>query len=176
MSQCAAAAAVAGVARWGIDCWAARQPARQPAGRPAGQPKPRKISCLLWFACPPLASTNPPPHRPPARPACLPTCSLDDVVMGGISESGFVVRQGAGEDGGPAGVFAGRVTTQNNGGFASVRTRNLEPALDLDAFEGLQLRVRGDGMRYKLIIRCDPGWDSVGYTQGFDTQPGEQIR
>lgn len=96
--------------------------------------------------------------------------------MGGISESGFVIRQGAGEDGGPAGVFAGRVTSQNNGGFASVRTRNLEPPLDLGAFEGLQLRVKGDGMRYKLIIRCDAGWDSVGYTQGFNTQPGEQIR
>lgn len=100
--------------------------------------------------------------------------SLDDVVMGGISESGFVIRQGAGEDGGPAGVFAGRVTSQNNGGFASVRTRNLEPPLDLGAFEGLQLRVKGDGMRYKLIIRCDAGWDSVGYTQGFNTQPGWQ--
>ena len=51
---------------------------------------------------------------------------------------------------------------ENNGGFASVRTRNIEPAADLAAYEGLALRVlnRGNGamvltsrqrfMRYKL--------------------------
>lgn len=42
------------------------------------------------------------------------------------------------------------------------------------AYEGLELRIKGDGKRYKLIIRCDPGWDSVGYTKSFDTQPGGQ--
>lgn len=98
--------------------------------------------------------------------------SLDDVVMGGISESGFAIRQGAGEDGGPCGVFGGNVTSANNGGFASVRTRNLEPPLDLSGADGLELRVKGNGLRYKLILRCDNGWDTVGYTGYFDTQPG----
>ena len=37
--------------------------------------------------------------------------ALDDVVMGGRSESGFDVRPGAGEDGGAAGMFSGRVRT-----------------------------------------------------------------
>lgn len=37
--------------------------------------------------------------------------SLDDVVMGGRSESGFQVEAGAGEDGDAAGVFSGLVTT-----------------------------------------------------------------
>ncbi|KAL4859726.1 putative complex I intermediate-associated protein 30 [Chlorella vulgaris] len=100
--------------------------------------------------------------------------SLDDVVMGGASSSGFFVQQGAGEDGGPAGVFAGNITSANNGGFASVRTRNLDPPLDLQAYAGLELRIKGDGQRYKLIIRCDPGWDSVGHTLSFPTQPGWQ--
>jgi hypothetical protein len=45
---------------------------------------------------------------------------LDDVVMGGASQSTLAVRQGAGEAGRPAGVFGGRVTEANNGGFASV--------------------------------------------------------
>ena len=45
---------------------------------------------------------------------------LDDVVMGGVSQSGFEVRQGAGEQGGPAGLFNGQVSSSNNGGFASV--------------------------------------------------------
>lgn len=35
---------------------------------------------------------------------------------------------------------------------------------------GLELRVKGNGLRYKCIIRTDPGWDAVGYTLAFDTQ------
>lgn len=45
---------------------------------------------------------------------------LDDVVMGGVSESGFEVVSGAGEDSQPAGIFSGLVSSSNNGGFASV--------------------------------------------------------
>ncbi len=45
---------------------------------------------------------------------------LDDVVMGGVSESGFEVVSGAGEDGQSAGIFSGVVSSSNNGGFASV--------------------------------------------------------
>lgn len=44
---------------------------------------------------------------------------LDDVVMGGVSESGFAVVSGAGENGQPAGIFSGLVSSSNNGGFAS---------------------------------------------------------
>jgi Complex I intermediate-associated protein 30 (CIA30) len=40
--------------------------------------------------------------------------------------------------------------TENNGGFASVRTRNIEPAADLAAYEGLALRVS------KCIKRIQP--------------------
>ena len=45
---------------------------------------------------------------------------LDDVVMGGVSESGFAVVSNAGENGQPAGIFSGLVSSSNNGGFASV--------------------------------------------------------
>lgn len=98
---------------------------------------------------------------------------LDDVVMGGASQSTLAVRQGAGEAGRPAGVFGGRVTEANNGGFASVRTRTLDPPLNLSAYAGLELRLRGDGQRYKLIVRPDPAWDGIGYTASFDTVAGE---
>jgi NAD(P)-dependent dehydrogenase (short-subunit alcohol dehydrogenase family) len=99
---------------------------------------------------------------------------LDDVVMGGASVSGLEARAGASEGGAaPAGVFSGRVTSANNGGFASVRTRNLDPPLDLGAYAGLELRLKGDGQRYKLILRMEPAWDGVGYTASFDTRPGE---
>ena len=107
-----------------------------------------------------------------ATPSPLAFGSLDDVVMGGVSESSFAVTPGAGEGGGPAGVFSGVVRYENNGGFASVRSRNADPRLDCGAYAGLALRVRGDGQRYKLILRTDPGWDSITYCASFDTAAG----
>ena len=53
-----------------------------------------------------------------------------------------------------------------------VRTRNLEPPLDLSAYEGLELRVKGDGLRYKLVLRSESAWDGIGYTASFDTTAG----
>ncbi len=53
-----------------------------------------------------------------------------------------------------------------------MRTRNIEPALDLSPYEGLELRLKGDGLRYKLIIRTENAWDGIGYTASFDTAPG----
>jgi uncharacterized protein YbjT (DUF2867 family) len=98
---------------------------------------------------------------------------LDDVVMGGVSVSGFQVVPTAGEGGAPAGVFSGRLSTANSGGFASVRTRNWAPApLDASGAEGIALRVRGDGQRYKLFIRTEAGWDALAYGASFDTPPG----
>lgn len=39
------------------------------------------------------------------------------------------------------------------GGFASVRTRNLAPPLDVSPYGGMALRLFGDGQRYKFIMR-----------------------
>lgn len=92
---------------------------------------------------------------------------VDDVVMGGVSESGIErVATGA--------LFSGVVSTENSGGFASVRTRDLAP-LDLSAYEGVRLRVRGDGNRYKVLLRDSDRWDGVGYSASFDTVPNDWI-
>ncbi|CAH9137924.1 unnamed protein product [Cuscuta epithymum] len=99
--------------------------------------------------------------------------ALDDVVMGGVSESTFVIDPTGGEDGKPTGVFKGNVTTANNGGFASTRTKNFPVPEDLSAYDGLELRLRGDGCHYKLIIRTSRDWDTVGYTVSFDTMEGQ---
>nr|BAJ33613.1 unnamed protein product [Eutrema halophilum] len=56
----------------------------------------------------------------------LPWGALDDVVMGGVSESNFLVDLTGGENGGPTGIFKGIVSTTNNGGFTSVRTKVTE--------------------------------------------------
>ena len=97
---------------------------------------------------------------------------LDDVVMGGASVSEFRVVQGAGEDGvSPGGVFTGTLTEAGGGGFASVRTKNFEPPLDLSSAAGIALRVRGDGRRYKLILRNSAGWDTPTHTAVFQSPP-----
>ncbi|KAE8689464.1 hypothetical protein F3Y22_tig00110937pilonHSYRG00067 [Hibiscus syriacus] len=95
--------------------------------------------------------------------------ALDDVVMGGISESTFRIDRTGGENGKPTGLFKGIVSTANNGGFSSIRTKNFSSPVDLSAYDGLELRLKGDGRRYKLIVRTSTDWDTVGYTASFDT-------
>jgi hypothetical protein len=92
--------------------------------------------------------------------------ALDDVVMGGVSDSSIRVGDGVA-------IFSGRVSTENSGGFASVRTRNFEPAIDLSGYTGIELTVKGDGNRYKFLVRDDDSWDSVGYSHSFDTVSNE---
>lgn len=88
--------------------------------------------------------------------------AIDDVVMGGVSTSRFQVLENQC-------FFAGQVSTANNGGFASIRSRKFEPALDLGAYDGIELRVKGDGKRYKFILRSDRLWDGTAYCYSFDT-------
>lgn len=87
---------------------------------------------------------------------------LDDIVMGGVSESSIRLIDSTA-------LFTGVVSTANSGGFVSVRTRNLEPPLNLSDCEGIQLRVKGDGKRYKFIVRNQAKWDGIGYCYSFDT-------
>lgn len=88
--------------------------------------------------------------------------AIDDVVMGGVSSSDIRFMDGYA-------LFAGNVSTDNSGGFASIRTRTFERPIDLSAFEGLELRLKGDGKRYKLILRGESRWDGIGYCASFDT-------
>lgn len=92
--------------------------------------------------------------------------AVDDVVMGGISESRIRLTDGYA-------VFSGDVSTENSGGFASVRTRNFEPSFNLSNYTGIELRVKGDGQRYKLFVRTEAKWDGVGYAYSFNTSSTE---
>ncbi len=87
---------------------------------------------------------------------------INDGVMGGLSES-RITATGSG-----TALFTGTVSLERNGGFASIRTDL--PCLDLSGHSGLYLRVRGDGHRYRLRLRCDHGFDGVAYQAGFATQ------
>jgi hypothetical protein len=90
--------------------------------------------------------------------------SLDDVVMGGVSASQVVWKDGL--------VFTGNVSTANSGGFASIRTRNVDPPINLAQWQGTVLHVNGDGQRYKWILRDNSSWDSLAYSRSFDTMAG----
>jgi hypothetical protein len=92
--------------------------------------------------------------------------AVDDVVMGGVSESGIRLMSGYA-------LFSGNVSIENSGGFASVRTRNFDPSLNLSNYQGIELRVKGDGQRYKIFVRTEATWDGLGYAYSFDTKPDE---
>ncbi|AOY83284.1 CIA30 family protein [Moorena producens JHB] len=94
--------------------------------------------------------------------------AVDDVVMGGVSESSIRLIN-------KAALFTGNVSTANSGGFVSVRTRNLPTPLNLAEYEGLELRVKGDGQRYKFILRNESKWDGIAYCYSFDTQKDQWI-
>jgi hypothetical protein len=88
--------------------------------------------------------------------------SIDDRVMGGISQS----RWSPSKEG--SAIFQGEVSLANNGGFASVRSSTEKR--DWSGFRGLVLRVRGDGKRYLLNVKCDPEFDGVSYRASFETR------
>lgn len=88
--------------------------------------------------------------------------AVDDRIMGGASQSQPEDIDGIGLR------FSGRVSLENNGGFASIRSSNDQ--YNLSAYSGLILRLRGDGKRYKLSLRTDRFFDGVSYQVAFATE------
>ena len=95
----------------------------------------------------------------------LPWSIVNDDVMGGRSTSRISRTNEA------TALFEGFVSLENNGGFAS--TRAAFQSLDLSAYEGVALRVKGDGRRYQLRFRQDGAFDGVAYGVEFATAPRE---
>jgi monofunctional biosynthetic peptidoglycan transglycosylase len=96
-------------------------------------------------------------------PDACPWFAIDDVVMGGVSRSTVRIENGRA-------VFTGVVSLEHGGGFASVRS---QPGLcDLSDYTGIELTLRGDGRRYKLRLKTDPGFDGVNWETAFTTEAG----
>ena len=95
----------------------------------------------------------------------VPWSIVNDGVMGGRSTSKISLTNER------TALFTGFVSLENNGGFAS--TRAAFQSLDLSAYEGVTLRVKGDGRRYQLRFRQDGAFDGVAYGVEFKTTPGE---
>lgn len=89
--------------------------------------------------------------------------AVDDRVMGGLSRSTL-------SSGGGRAAFEGELSTEQDGGFASVRSA-IEP-VDLSGREGIALRVRGDGRAYALRVRTDTRLDGVSYLASFAPTAG----
>jgi monofunctional biosynthetic peptidoglycan transglycosylase len=89
---------------------------------------------------------------------------VHDGVMGGLSDGRATAVEGAVR-------FAGHVSLENNGGFASFRLDARLP--DLSGHDGLRLRVRGDGRVVKLSLRTDRAWDGISWQAPFATRAGE---
>jgi NADH dehydrogenase [ubiquinone] 1 alpha subcomplex assembly factor 1 len=70
--------------------------------------------------------------------------AVSDGVMGGVSDGRFKVT----EEG--TLKFFGTLSLENNGGFASVRTK--PTVLDIKAGDTIAVRVKGDGREYVLNI------------------------
>lgn len=94
--------------------------------------------------------------------------NVDDPVMGGISKSDTRVVDRSKH--GPALVFSGEVSLENNGGFCSTRTEGHEWNLAADV-TAIELEARGDGKSYKFTVRTDEH-DQGSYRHEFDTRAG----
>ncbi len=87
--------------------------------------------------------------------------TVNDGVMGGVSRSVFMRESDS------TAVFKGKVSPENNGGFASVRT-TLAENLSMGC-ASLAIRVKGDGKTYSLRCHTDDGLGGVSYDAPFTT-------
>ncbi len=85
---------------------------------------------------------------------------VDDGVMGGLSQGTIKLN----EDG--HAVFSGFVTTENNGGFSSVRY-NFDRK-DISGFTYVLLKIKGDGKAYQFRIKKNR-YDRASYINTFET-------
>jgi monofunctional biosynthetic peptidoglycan transglycosylase len=93
--------------------------------------------------------------------------AVNDGVMGGVSDGRFRItpRQTL--------EFYGTLSLENNGGFASVRSR--PRALGLHTGDTLVARVRGDGREYQLNLYTTGRMTAFSYRAPVKTRPGEWI-
>ena len=91
---------------------------------------------------------------------------VNDGVMGGRSK-------GFGEISGGVMRFEGTLVTRG-GGFTSVRASR---RVDLTGFNGLEMRVRGNGRSFEVEVNDDQryGWRNVSRRIPFDTSEGWQV-
>ena len=87
--------------------------------------------------------------------------TVNDGVMGGVSEGNVRIAEKNLE-------FYGTLSLENNGGFASVRSKAAK--MDLSKFDGLVFKVRGDGRDYYLNVHVPSDQIAFSYRASFKTE------
>ena len=91
---------------------------------------------------------------------------VNDDVMGGISNSKFQLSNSGN------GIFQGNVSTENNGGFASVRYTMDE--VNIEEATAVKIKIKGDGKDYQFRIKNKTS-DYFSYITTFSTSGEWQI-
>lgn len=93
--------------------------------------------------------------------------AVNDGVMGGVSQGTFQITDRN------TLAFFGTLSLENNGGFASVRTRPKKLALRLG--DALRVRVQGDGRRYSLNLYVPRPQTAFSYRATVTTTTDEWV-
>ena len=91
--------------------------------------------------------------------------SVNDGVMGGVSKGGFERTERK------TLLFAGDLSLENNGGFASIRTK--PGALKLAGASGIIVKARGDGRTYWVGLRTGRQFGASSYRAYLPTSEGD---
>ena len=93
--------------------------------------------------------------------------TVNDGVMGGVSEGKFKITDAKTLE------FFGNLSLENNGGFASVRTKAKK--LGLEKGDTLVAKVRGDAREYSLNLYVNKPLVAFSYRATVPTKKGEWI-
>ena len=91
--------------------------------------------------------------------------TVNDGVMGGVSEGKFTITEKKTLE------FFGTLSLENNGGFASVRSKAKE--LGLKKGDTLVARVRGDGREYSMNLYLNKPLVAFSYRAAVPTKKDE---
>lgn len=92
---------------------------------------------------------------------------VNDGVMGGVSDGRFRITDAGTME------FFGTLSLENNGGFASVRSRRTDLGLKPD--DTLVIRLKGDGREYLLNLYVPSLRVAYSYRAPIPTKAGEWI-
>ena len=93
--------------------------------------------------------------------------TVNDGVMGGVSDGRFKITDNKTME------FYGTLSLENNGGFASVRSRPTN--VNLKAGDSVAVRVRGDGREYSMNLYVPRDTARYSFRQTFKTKKDEWI-
>jgi uncharacterized surface protein with fasciclin (FAS1) repeats len=88
--------------------------------------------------------------------------SVNDTVMGGISEGQFRITNDKTLE------FSGSLSLENNGGFASIRTKPRD--LNINGYDTISLRLKGDGRTYFFNLMTPSRSSASSYRAPIETQ------